>query len=274
MGREFIREYQSDFMSEGASYVLTAEEREKGFQRIAIKTSENTVISGIYHPSTNNRFLIMLPGSGANGSTVLPEAQVLASAGFGIICLDLLAYREAVAQAGEEHSPLSAVTTAIGWIRDQTPSGQKASIGIYGFSMGAALALRAMGTEPSIQAIAVAGAMTSLSSSLIYQAGGLQYPWRYIGWLAANAFCGVPIWHEQPEDLIDHISGRPILLISGALDSTIPPGMTDTLFKKATEPKFKVMIPNARHGGYADAAPELFSKVVVAFFEHHLHPQN
>jgi len=73
-----------------------------------------------------------------------------------------------------------------------------------------------------------------------------------------------------PQRLIGRISPRPLLLIGGTDDDEIPAAMARDLYAAARDPKTLWIVPGARHGGYARAAPLDYPQRLVSFYIRYL----
>jgi fermentation-respiration switch protein FrsA (DUF1100 family) len=71
---------------------------------------------------------------------------------------------------------------------------------------------------------------------------------------------------QRPVDLIAAIAPRPVLLVTGSEDTTVPPALTRELFDAAREPKTFFVVPGGRHGRYTQAGGESYEARLVAFF--------
>lgn len=69
----------------------------------------------------------------------------------------------------------------------------------------------------------------------------------------------------QSRHVIDRISPRPLLLLHGTYDKTIPYSHSQELFDRAAEPKELWLVPGAIHCGLYDKAPTEYEKRVIGF---------
>jgi len=210
----------------------------------------------------------MIHGTGSDAKSLLHEAKVLSRSGIGTLRIDLPGHGQSDGVVSWGKPDVEAVRSSVDWLL-KNQSGAK-SIGIYGFSMGAMIAIRSAFGDSRIRAVALSGCMTNMTDSFIYQAGGITRFTRYMPWLAAYAFRGVEIWSNQPDQIIGGLAGRPLFIVTGSKDETNPVSMSERLFEISSEPKFKLIIDGAGHGDYTQSAPDLFSASLVGFFSEHL----
>lgn len=77
----------------------------------------------------------------------------------------------------------------------------------------------------------------------------------------------VPSQKCQPMHTVSQISPRPLLLLHGTHDETVPAAHGQKLFDLAQEPKEMWLLPEAMHCTLYDQAPEEFKKRVLGFLE-------
>ena len=266
--REYRREIAHDFEFIKLPGELDTVNTVAGFRRVILSEAGNEKISGVFNPGDGERFVIMIHGSGSDGAALLPEAGILNRSQIGTLLIDLPGHGQSDGVVSWGHPDVEAVRSAVGWLL-KNQNGAK-SIGIYGFSMGAMIAIRSALGDSRIKAVMLAGCMTNTADSFIYQAGGISHFTQYIPWLAANAFRGVEIWTNQPDQIIGRLAGRPVFLLTGSKDETNPAFMSETLFEISSEPKFKLVIDGAGHGDYTRSAPDLFAQALRVFFSRNL----
>ena len=225
-------------------------------------------LTGLYRPAAHGQFIVFLHGTGANRTSLLPEARLMARHGFGVLLLDLPGHGGSGGRVKWDEPELLALRHAVDWLYAQ-PGAPPSSVGVYGFSMGSLIALRGTLADQRIMATVLAGAFTSTGAMFDRQAG-------HFGALSSLArrcgaiFAGDKIWRDQTLDLVGRLGGRPILLISGSSDVATPPDMADALYRSAAEPKFIWLSLGAGHGEYYAARPASFENEVVSFFEAYL----
>jgi uncharacterized protein len=272
--REYLAEIDSTYRPQRKSFEWHTSDQDLGFTKITIRNDTSDDITGYYRPADDGRTIILLHGSDGNRESLMPEGRILAAANLGVLSLDLPGHGESGGTVQWNEPERLAVTRAIDWLEHQAGV-NRPEIGIYAFSMGTLIGLQAAVMDKRVHALALAGAMTSVWDTLIFQAGGPLFVYRYVPWFVADFISGTSFWNDQPADIIAEMGGCPILLISGTSDQTIPSRMSDRLYAKAHDPKFRLSLDGAGHGDYLAVAPERFSKELVGFFKEQLvRPQN
>ena len=244
---------------------------DEGFDYEAITLTNPVFVSlrGWYVPSQNGAAVVLLHGYGGTRLGVLPQALMLAEAGYGVLLYDMRGHGESdsvVRSMG--WADIVDVATAVTWLqtRDDIDSDR---IGIYGFSIGGQVALRAATQQDAIQAVAADGPglannadtppLQSIGEQLTRMGNGIVY--KVVEWRTG---------FEPPTaviDIIDDIAPRPLLLIAAGEVDEIEPRIVQNYFDYAQEPKMIWVIPEAGHGGGPEARPEEYAERLVSFFD-------
>jgi pimeloyl-ACP methyl ester carboxylesterase len=224
-------------------------------------------LSGSYVPPENGAVVILLEGIGAGGG-LWAEGQMLASHGYGLLAFD---WRGCGASDPAQHTlgfrETDDLLAAVDYLSHEPGVG---AIGVLGFSMGGAVAIRGAAVEPRIRAVVAMGGYHNLEDE-IYGAGD-EHPLlsavleREVAWLFQQR-TGVDFDEvAQPVDAVAMLSPRPVLLIYGELEEALPPASGRLLFQAAGEPKELWIVPGVGHGGYLHAQSGEFERRVVRFF--------
>jgi len=223
-------------------------------------------------------WIILCHGAGSNRSDVVDIAAGLRTAGFNTFLFDF-----------RGHGGSNGRTTSFGWTeqRDlegalaflgQQPEVLAAPYGVYGISMGAAVAILVGARDERIGAVAADSSYTSLEDTLVRHLE-LLYPYLpsvpFQGFLLFTYRCRFGIWPRQiaPVSDIGRLSPRPLLLIQGADDPRMPLQGAQELLAKAAAPKELWVVQGAGHlGGFAQD-PSAYLGKVTAFFHRALHSE-
>ncbi|HEY3668968.1 MAG TPA: alpha/beta hydrolase, partial [Polyangiaceae bacterium] len=74
-------------------------------------------------------------------------------------------------------------------------------------------------------------------------------------------------WSQQiPEKLVGLLAPRPLLVVFGEADTSVPPAFTKNLYDLAREPKELVALPKANHGEYAALGLGVYPEHLTSFF--------
>jgi hypothetical protein len=97
----------------------------------------------------------------------------------------------------------------------------------------------------------------------------LEGAFASVRWLARDRFPNLPVWVFVLPRLDNEREIRklsvPVLLISGALDDTIPPRHSKLLFESAPEPRELLVVDGAAHSDMYSVAPELYYGAIGRF---------
>jgi pimeloyl-ACP methyl ester carboxylesterase len=239
------------------------------FEEVTLTSPNNVTIAGWYIPSQNGAAVILLHGYDSTRLGVLPQALMLAEAGYGALLIDMRGHGESspvIRSMG--WADIVDVATAVTWLqsRDDVDPDR---IGIFGFSIGGQVALRAASQLEGIQAIVADGAGLANKADMPPLRTPIEHMFR-IG--NGIVFKGVE-WRtgfEQPEAIIDTIADiapRPLFLIAAGEPEGMEPRIVQFYYDHAQEPKTTWVITETGHGGGPEARPEEYAERLVSFFD-------
>lgn len=234
-------------------------------ETIAFRASDGTVLHGWYAPSTNRAGVVLLHGAGGNRTSLLPEARQLASRGFGVLLFDLPGHGESDGEIHWSDGEARALVAAVD-VLAQRPDLDATRLGALGFSMGGAVLARVAPMEPRLRAVVFAGTPSDQVKQIEWE--NRQWgPLSQLPSLWAVQRGGVPIYANQPRDRVGAIAPRPVLIVGGTADQTVPEFLTEDLFAAAKDPKQLLLVDGAGHGGYEQPAGSTYLDRVTGFFE-------
>ncbi|HVO33255.1 MAG TPA: alpha/beta hydrolase, partial [Elusimicrobiota bacterium] len=144
-------------------------------------------------------------------------------------------------------------------------------LGIYGHSLGAAVAIVGAVQHAEIEAVAAESPFSNLSRTVGHFARryyGLPYmPFIPLALLMTSLRLGVRKRDFAPAEAIGKISPRPVFLIFAERDGRTPLKDADDLWKAAREPKESWIVPGADHGEPWVIAKDEYESRLVGFFE-------
>ena len=257
-------EIESDFTPDRRPITIPAGKDLEGIRTVNLAAAGEPPLTAFFRPPANGRIVILLHGTGADRSQLLPEARMLARHGFGILSLDLPGHGDSGGTIQWDEPERQAVTRAIDWVT-QVPGGKPYQAGLFGFSYGSRIALQVASADERVYALALTGAFADVEDILVEQGGRFGALSSSVALLTAQ-WHGMRYWEKQPMDIIGQVSPRPVLLIAGTADRAVPPSMTERLYRAAREPKSLWLVPEAEHGEYAAVAPVEYERRLVEFF--------
>ncbi|MBC7659830.1 MAG: alpha/beta fold hydrolase [Chitinophagaceae bacterium] len=198
---------------------------------VTFRTADGVRLAGWYAPSLNGAAVVMLHGFGNDRRQVLPEGGILRRQGYGVLLYDTRGHGESEGvRNGYTDAEKLDLKAALDFLATRSEV-DKRRIGAYGFSMGSYILARQGADDARLAAFVLAGAPTSL------------------------------------KEIMPRLMPRPVLIIAGGLDQTVPPQDSELLFQAAKDPKAIQTFGKARHGEYYTSEPERFEKMLTNFFD-------
>ncbi|MFA6456994.1 MAG: alpha/beta hydrolase [Bacteroidota bacterium] len=147
------------------------------------------------------------------------------------------------------------------------------NIGVFGTSMGAAIALQAAVIEPRIRAIVSEASFATLRQITVdYQKRLMRLPWHFLRNIAmkrSEAIAGFKHREVSPLSAVSKIH-VPIFFIHGIEDRFIKYQYTQELFVAANEPKELWFVAGANHSDIHQIGKKEYEERIVKFFVSHL----
>src|ERR1019366_1053597 len=142
-------------------------------------------------------------------------------------------------------------------------------LGIYGHSLGAAVAIVGAARHPDIEAVVAESPFSRTSrtvkrfSEVFY--GIPAFPFMSLALFLAGLRLGVKLWAFAPVEESGRIAPRPFLLIHAQRDLRMPMTDIQALMDAAGEPKALWVVPGADHGEPWTVAKDEFERRLVEF---------
>ena len=234
------------------------------FQSTTLMTEDGIELSAWYTPSQNEAIILVAHGYGGVRSAL--RHSFFAWHGYGVISWDARAHGvsggDLVTWGYYERADVKA---ALDYALSIDPD---LKVGAFGESMGAATVLLAAAEQPQIQAVIADSAFAAIGDMIHIVS---PYPiFRPFIQFFAERETGLKVDSLRPVDAIQHISPRPVFIIQGQADQTVPPDSAQHLFDAAGEPKILWTEPDIGHVGMLTAFPDVYDERVIAFFDQYL----
>ncbi len=190
------------------------------YEEISFTTADNIKIAGwfIPHPSVS-KTIILLHGYPADKGNILPALSFLSNK-YNLLLFDF----RYLGKSGGRYSTAGAkevedLLAAIYFLKTRGIE----EVGVWGFSMGGAVALLTAPQAPEIQAIVSESSYSSLDMMVteLYQIPILKYPLAYLTGLWAEIFLGIDLKKVSPVAEVKDLT-IPILIIHSKNDGVIP----------------------------------------------------
>src|SRR5262244_3955388 len=200
---------------------LTPRDLKMNYEDVSFKTADGLTLRGWFIPGARvtEKTLILLHGYPADKGNILPALSFLHE-DFNLLLFDFRylgksegSYSTAGAREVED------LLAAIQFLKSRGVR----EVGVWGFSMGGAVALMAIEKAPEIRVVISESSYASLAEMTfeLLRIPGLNYPIAYLVSVWAKLFLGIDVQEASPADRIRHTK-IPILLIHSSADAVIP----------------------------------------------------
>jgi pimeloyl-ACP methyl ester carboxylesterase len=261
--RAAFSEMKADFRQRPAQIVRPTMGGLAGAVEVVLPTPA-AEIHGWYVAPRNGALVVLAHGTGANRTQLSGEAEALIAGGYGVVAIDFPGYGASTGKPrwneGERAALRAALDFAVGHGVDPH------RIGVFAFSMGIMIAIQVAADDPRISALVLAGAFEDPDGPIasdFHKWGPLTQ--RPAIWAAHLS--GMRVDGKRPLDLVAKLAPRPLLLIAGSDDQSVPLARTRALMAAAAEPKTLWTIEGAHHGDYRRVLGAEYDRRLVAFYD-------
>ncbi len=239
------------------------------YEEISLTTGDDLKISGWYIPGRQPHAIILVHGIDGNRTGVLPEAAILAEAGYHLALIDLRGHGQSEGnEATYGYREALDVQAAIDYL-DARPEIEQ--IGALGTSYGGAAVARAAAIDPRLRAVVIESSFSSLPDAVedAFDDRSIFPRWPFAPLLVALAERRVGLEISQVDSARDlaTIHPRPVLIIHGTNDHLFPPYHAQKMYQAAQEPKELWLIEGLGHSSPVSGRKAEFKARVVTFFE-------
>ncbi|MBI1879621.1 MAG: alpha/beta fold hydrolase [Chloroflexi bacterium] len=221
-------------------------------QDITLTTADGLKLSGWYVPGTQANAIVIVHGIHANRAYLLPQAKILAQAGYQLLLFDLrghgLSEGNMVTYGGREALDVEAAVDYLAALPNVK------HIGALGHSLGGAAVVRAAADDPRLQALVIQSSYSSLAQVVdeSFNRFAVLPRWPLAPLVIALAEFRTGIDAERINSLHDlaMMPARPVLVIHSADDDLFPPHYAQEMYDAARGPKELWIIDRA--GGHVN----------------------
>ncbi|MBW7886848.1 MAG: alpha/beta hydrolase [Bacteroidetes bacterium] len=146
-------------------------------------------------------------------------------------------------------------------------------IGVFGTSMGAAIAVQAASIEPMISAVISEACFATLRQITVdYQKRLLRLPWHFLRNISMKRSEKIAKFKHREVSPLSSVGNIhvPIFFIHGIEDKFIKYQYSQELFVAANEPKELWFVAAANHNNVYEVGKKEYEKRVIKFFTHWL----
>ncbi len=235
---------------------------------VSFRAEDGVTIRGWWFARPESRHVVIgLTGHRGDKSDLLGIGSGLWRAGYNVLLFDYRGCGES------DHGPQSLAhhemrdaRAAVRYVRARMPD---AHVGVIGYSMGAAIAIRLAAEEPWIRAVVADSPFATMREVIAHAYQRRRVPTRPLLDLAdalTRWRYGYPFEAVRPLDVVRLIAPRPLLLIHGTADLVIPVEHSRRLYAAAGEPKELWEFEGAPHCGGYFVDRSAYVARVAAFF--------
>ena len=200
---------------------LTPRDLKMNHEDVSFRTADGLLLRGwhITSAKTTDKSVILLHGYPADKGNILPALAFL-HGDFNLLLFDF----RYLGQSEGSYSTAGAkeVEDLLAAVQFLKTRGVK-EVGVWGFSMGGAVALMAIEKAPEIKAVVAESSYSSLAHMALelFRIPLVNYPVAYLVGLWAKLFLGIDLRDVSPAERVRHTT-VPILLIHSSADAVIP----------------------------------------------------
>jgi fermentation-respiration switch protein FrsA (DUF1100 family) len=252
----------------------TPEDFHLPIEPIAFVSRDGTRLAGWFIPppgAVPAPGIVLSHGWGRSRAELLPHAAFLHRAGYALLAFD---YRYRGESAGEhvtmglhEQDDLLAAVDALA----ARPEVDASRIGVFGMSLGGAIALLAAARDLRIRALAVEAPYAShraiMTRSIRHFLHLPGFPFANIAKWFIERRLGVPVEELAPLRVAHLISPRRLFVIADELAAGGGRAEAELVFEAAGEPKRFWLVPGADHARAWQVAGDEYERRVRDFFD-------
>ncbi|HCG77159.1 MAG: hypothetical protein COZ37_06140 [bacterium (Candidatus Ratteibacteria) CG_4_10_14_3_um_filter_41_18] len=248
---------------------ITPESFNLSYQAATFPATDGLLLSGwlLYSPKAMTT-IICCHGYPANKSDILPAVSFLYP-DFNLLLFDFRGHGDSPGRLvtfGLRES--KDILGAVNYLKKQ-PGLKNLPIGIWGYSLGGAVALKSCTLTEEISAIVTDSTYADFPEMVIQYYGNFG-PFKYLlGILPeflGNLFLKGGLACLSPENIVSLVK-IPLLIIHSGNDSFVPVTHAQRLYQRANQPKELLILPGEGHGvGLTDE----HQKKITAFFKKYL----
>jgi pimeloyl-ACP methyl ester carboxylesterase len=206
--------------------------------------------------------IVVLPGLSGNTQPALTDAALLAKAGYSTLIYEHRSCANPALLHSGGYLEADDLVSAVQYLRSRSDVHH---VGVLGFSAGGTAALLATAKDTDIEAVVGIGGFSSLEDdALAVRPGSSRADWivRRLFLVSLGLQLGVLPGAVSPVAQIERISPRPVFLIYGQYEEQ----HGKALYAAARDPKQLWIVPGVGHGGYQQAYPDDYERLIVGFF--------
>ncbi len=224
-------------------------------------------------PSTPRGTVLYLHGVSESRIAGLPMARRLYDRGFNVIIYDSRRHGESggtFCTYGfyEKHDASTVINTILA-----RPDVHPGAIGVFGNSMGAAVAIQLAALDHRIRAVVAESGFATLRTVFDdYQKRMIKLPWHYLRNIVIKRSEVIAHFKASAVSPLEAVKDVhvPLFILHGTADDRIKYTYSQMVFQRANEPKELWLINGASHSNMAVIGGEEYFRRIVGFFDRSL----
>jgi uncharacterized protein len=236
------------------------------YEDIAFDTAQGLRLPGYFFPGSNGATVIVIPTLASDRTLHLDDVAIFSRAGFNVLTFD-----SRICDGAPYHSlgyqEAEDVEAAYTYLKTR-PDVDMARVSVHGFSSAGATSLFSTARIPEIRAVSAKGGYHNFAEQLgVGQQGDLMTTLIRIGAeITYRLVTGQDVRVLSPLDAVREISPRPILLIYGSLEVSLPGARQMLAMADSSGGNAELwVVEGASHGNYLAIAGEVYEQRLVAF---------
>lgn len=219
---------------------------------VTFAAADGTQLHGWWLPAEGaaRGTVVYCHGNKGNVGQHLTWVRWLPARGFHVLLFDYRGYGRSSGSPDRAGTVADAVA-ALDFALARDPDG----VFVYGHSLGGAIGIRAAAERPAVRAVVAEGTFPSYRAAARAQVPLLGVVLQL---LVSNG--------EDPEDVLDRIAPRPLLVVHGSEDRIVPLHLGEELFERAHEPKTLYVAAGSGHRSPLAREGAAFEQRLVDFF--------
>ena len=240
-------------------------------QEVEFPSREGLRLSGWFVPAEEAKGgVILCHGDPGTRMETLDRARWLHAAGFHILMFDFRALGRSEGKvSGIGSLEVQDLLGAVDYITQRAEM-TSLLLGVYGHSMGGAVAILTAAKDPRIKAVATHGAFASLASAIRQRAkllaGGMAPLFEQSVTHYGSRWLPIDPKELSPQAVIAQIAPRPMLIFHGAKDKIISVADSYALYSAALDPKQLHILNHSYHIGIHKCEQEVYRQTLSEFF--------
>jgi len=239
------------------------------YEDVVLTTTDGLKISGWYMPGSRPQAIILVHGVDANRAALLPEARLLAEAGYHLLMIDLRGHGWSEGElATYGYWEALDVQAAVDYLLTLPEIEQ---VGALGTSYGGAAVVRAAAADPRIKVIVIESSYSSLPAAIddAFEDLSIFPKWPFAPLLVRIAERRVGLKIDAVDSARDlaTFQSRPVLIIHGTDDRLFPLYHAQKMYAAAQMPKELWIIEGLGHQNPVIGREEEYKERVAGFFQ-------